>query len=107
MSTPPEDPEAQRKLEEAKRQSVQAIRTLAFAEAKKCWVVKKSSLSTRAYNSEIANVSLFYMVQMLIPKIFENFKQDWEEADKTQKKKIPCPITLEDCLIDDYRKREL
>jgi hypothetical protein len=105
MSTPPEDPEAQRKLEEAKGQSVQAIRTLAFAEAKKCWVVKKSSLSTRAYNSEIANISLFYMVQMLIPKIFENFKQDWEEADKTQKKKIPCPITLEDCLIDDYRNK--
>jgi hypothetical protein len=90
MSTPPEDPEAQRKLEEAKRQS---------------GVVKKSSLSTRTYNSEIANVSLFYMVQMLIPKIFENFKQDWEETDKTLKKKIPCPITLEDCLIDDYRNK--
>jgi hypothetical protein len=45
------------------------------------------------------------MVQMLIPRIFENFKQDWEETDKTLKKKIPCPITLEDCLIDDYRNK--
>ena len=105
MPTPPEDSEAQRKLEEVKRQSVQAIRTFAYAEAKKCWVVKKSSLSTRTYNPEIANISLFHMVQMLIPKIFENFKKDWEAADKNLKRKLPCPITLEDCLIDDCRAK--
>ena len=102
MSSSPEEEEIKRRLEKVKKRSIQAIRAFAYQKANRCWGLKKSS------NYQIRDISAYYMTQMLIPKIFENFKRDWEEADKyVSGNKIPCPVALEDCLITNSERKGL